>query len=400
MSRFVPPVRVGMLLPVWCCGGLERYHLALARSTAGEIEWVGCVLTDRAPTMQPMIDELAAVMPVYGTMQLADAPLNGMERIVRYGTEAEALERVLPDCDVLLTWGVRDLSILKGFAGPVVLLSHGACDWTSKMLHAPARRATHFAAVSRAAARSFPREVQNRVVLQPAGIELSRVASTGGRELARRLIGVNDDHKLVGYIGRFSPEKNPFRAAEIVGQLGSPYVAVMHGGAVLGESEYRATARRLSGGRVLFLDRSWHTGDVLAGLDCLIQASPSEGGPLVAMEAWMAGLPMVSTNVGIIQDDAQYIGGITSILPVDAPIGDWISATVTSSTPDRRQHCERAIPAMRARYGAGAMGKRWAAWLGEIGDASYEKRKRRGLTGMPVRHSILTARCQEIDGRL
>lgn len=364
--RFRASLHVGMWLPVWCCGGLERYHLALAKATSPDLEWVGCALTDRAPTLQPMLDALAAVMPVYGTMQLADDPLNGMERIVRYATEAEALERVISQSDVLLTWGVRDLSLLRNFGGPVVLLSHGACDWTANMLDNPARRATHFAAVSRAAARAFPRAVQNRVVLQPAGIELDRMKSTGGRDLARKLIGVTDEHKLVGFVGRFSPEKNPYRAAEIVGQLGAPYVAVMHGGAVVGESEYRATAKRLAKGRVLFLDRSWNTGDVLAGLDCLIQASPSEGGPLVALEAWCTGLPLVSTDVGIILEDRRHIAGVTRILPVESPMSDWCSATVEACTPARRWHCEQQIPAMRARYGAGPMAKRWETWLQQI----------------------------------
>lgn len=365
-QRFVPPVRVGMLLPVWCCGGLERYHLALARSTAADVEWVGCALTNRAPTFQSMIDELAAVMPVYGTMQLADAGLNGMERIVRYATEREALARILPECDVLLTWGVKDLSILDGFNKPVILISHGGCDWTAGILNAAARRATHFAAVSRAAARAFPRSVQSRVYLQPAGIELARIAPTRDRDFARHLIGVNPEHKLVGYIGRFSPEKNHYRAAEIVGQLGAPYVAVMHGGAVVGETEVRATARKLANGRVLFLDRSWNTGDVLAGLDCLIQASPSEGGPLVALEAWLTGLPMISTDVGIIHDDRKHIADITRVLPVNAPLSDWVAATVETCKPQIRARCEAAIPAMRARYGDEPMGRRWGQWLQQV----------------------------------
>lgn len=365
-SKFIPAIRVGMLLPVWCCGGLERYHLALARSTSSDIEWVGCALTDRAPTFQEMIDELAAVMPVYGTMQLADAGLNGMERIVRYATEREALARVLPDCDVLLTWGIKDLSILGAFNKPVILISHGGCEWTAGILDAAAKRATHFAAVSHAAARVFPRSVQSRVCLQPAGIELGRLAPTKDRAVARQLIGVNPDHKLVGYIGRFSPEKNPYRAAEIVGELGAPYVAVMHGGAVVGESEVRAKATKLAKGRVLFLDRSWNTGDVLAGLDCLIQASPSEGGPLVALEAWLTGLPMISTDVGIIHDDRKHVAAVTRVLPVDAPLADWVAATVETCRPAVRSRCEAAIPAMRARYGGEPMGQRWSQWLQQI----------------------------------
>lgn len=363
LNRFVPALRVGMLLPVWCCGGLERYHLALARSTSADVEWIGCALTDRAPTIQGMIDELATVMPVYGTMSLADPGLNGMERIVRYGTEREALARILPDCDVLLTWGVKDLGLLDGFDKPVVLISHGACDWTRGILDNAAKRATHFAAVSQAAARAFPRQVQSRVSIQPAGIELDRVKSPFDRSEARRIIGVNSDHRLVGFVGRFSPEKNPYQAARIVKELGAPYVAVMHGAAIVGDAEVRAEARRLSGGRVLFLDRQWHLGTVLAGLDCLIQASPSEGGPLVALEAWCGGLPMISTDVGVIRDDRKHIEGITKILPVNAPLCDWVTATVHACTAEQRAISAAAVPAMRARYGAEAMGRSWERWL-------------------------------------
>lgn len=358
-----PKLRIGMLLPVWCCGGLERYHLALARATSKDILWVGCALTDRAPTIQAQLDELAAIMPVYGTMQLADAGLNGMERIVRYGTEREALARILPQCDVLLTWGVKDLSIIDDFNRPIVLISHGSCDWTADMLHAPSRRATHFAAVSVPAAGSFPREVLSHVALQPAGIDLDRIKPHGTRADARRMIGVNDEHRLVGYVGRFSPEKNPHRAAEIVGELGAPYVAVMHGAAIVGDDAFRAEARRRSKNRILFLDRSWHLGDVLAGLDCLIQASPSEGGPLVALESWCAGVPMVSTEVGVIHDDRRHIADITTILPVDAPLSDWTRAAERACAPAMRQLTEAAAPRMQARCGSAAMANRWESWL-------------------------------------
>lgn len=362
----MPTIRLGLLLPVWCCGGLERYHLALAKYTSRAIRWTGCVLTDRAPTLQPQLDELAALMPVYGTMQLADAGLNGMERIVRYATEREALARVLPECDVLLTWGIRNLSILDDFDRPVVLISHGACDWTAGILHVAAERATHYAAVSEAAARSFPIEAQRNVQILPAGIDIDRITPQGDRELCRRLIGVAPEHKLVGYVGRFSPEKNPYQAADIVGQLGAPYVAVMHGAAVVGDADCRREAQRRSKGRVLFCDRSWNTGTVYNALDCLIQASPSEGGPLVALESWSAGVPMVSTDVGVIRDDRTHVKNITTILPAKAPLSDWTAATVEACKPERREQCQTAIPAMRARYGAETMAIRWETWIQNI----------------------------------
>ncbi len=107
-------------------------------------------------------------------------------------------------------------------------------------------------------------------------------------------------------------------------------------------------------------------GDVLAGIDCLIQASPSEGGPLVALEAWCAGVPLISTDVGIIKDDRAHVAAVTTILPVDAPLSDWLKATKQACQPEQRPICESAAPKLQARYGANAMSRRWVPWLRRI----------------------------------
>ncbi len=219
-------VRVGLLLPSWAIGGVERYHLALARWTnPSMIRWSGCALTSSAITRQQTIDQLAALMPIH-----MDSYAGGVQAefgCVRHDTEKQAIDAVLADSDVILTWGVPDVAKhLDGFSGPVIVISHGDGDWTRGWLREAEQRATHTVAVSRDAAKAFMDP--DAAFLLPGGVELDRIAPLRQRDEIRKTLGV-DGKYAVGFVGRFSSEKKPLLNAQIVGALGPKFVAVYHG---------------------------------------------------------------------------------------------------------------------------------------------------------------------------
>ena len=109
------------MLPVWYLGGVERYHLALAKWTSPVIEWVGCAFIAGSMVKQQSIDALAALMPVH-----MDQVTGGGEarwNVVRHESEQAAIEAVTGSCDVLLTWAVQSLETrLADFRGRPLLL--------------------------------------------------------------------------------------------------------------------------------------------------------------------------------------------------------------------------------------------------------------------------------------
>jgi glycosyltransferase involved in cell wall biosynthesis len=263
--------------------------------------------------------------------------------------------------DVLLTWAVADLADLIGdFPGRVVSISHGDGEWLRSRVASSWQRATDFVAVSREAAGAFPEEVRSRVVIQPAGVELDRIAPSRSRKAIREEWGVLPDQIAVGYVGRFSPEKNPLQVARIVGQLGGKFVAIYHGHNPWGEEKFKQDAQAAAGGRIRFIPQAAHTGDVYAGIDKLVQASSAEGGPLVAIEAWLANTQLVTTDVGVVSDDDE-LRAMSVIVSKDAGLDDWchrVQNTIRWSTRD--------IPL--EKYSAAAAARRWEEFL--IGDAN------------------------------
>ena len=359
----VQKTRVGLLLPNWCRGGVERYHEALFRWTP-QIEWSGLALTSRSATYLPSLMQLSRQMPVFcdSTVSNSDAPSSGVT-VTR--SERESIERLVDRSDALVTWAVSDLSAVRRFPGPVITVSHGDGDWLRDRLHPSCESATHFVSVSAAASMAFPEKFMDRVTVIPGGIELDRIAPSRSREEVRQSWGVHDNQIAVGFVGRFSPEKNPLQAAKIVGKLGPRAIAIYHGHNPWGEPEFRKQATEAAGGRIKFIGpEDCHTGDVYAGIDCLVQASPSEGGPLVAMESWLSGVPLITTPVGILLDDVD-LAARSFVVSLSDPLAIWCESVLGAISMPVQQKWEAQRIAAE-RYSAAAAGQRWQKYLKAI----------------------------------
>jgi len=119
-------------------------------------------------------------------------------------------------------------------------------------------------------------------------------------------------------------------------ELGEPYWAVFVSGSDDASAlEYREVLYEASGKRAIFIPPTVYMGDVYQGLDCLMITSVIETGPLVAMEAWASGLPVVSTPVGLIPDLEEEVGGrlVYSLTP--SPGWTEMAAVVRVATESR-----------------------------------------------------------------
>jgi glycosyltransferase involved in cell wall biosynthesis len=125
--------------------------------------------------------------------------------------------------------------------------------------------------------------------------------------VVRRSWGIDDRRQLVGYLGRIAEDKNPLAVCQAVGVLEEDYQAVIAGtGPSLAQHQKQAAG--LCGDRVRFVPPLAHVGDALAAIDCWLNASPAEGNCLGLIEAWMAGVPVVSTITGAIPEHEAAAG--------------------------------------------------------------------------------------------
>ena len=111
---------------------------------------------------------------------------------------------------------------------------------------------------------------------------------------ARQLLGLSADDFAVGFVGRLVPVKRPSMFATMLDHLPDVRGIVFGTGPLADEIGSRPNLEMR--GAVLDLHRS------LAGLDALVLCSRREGCPLVALEAFAAGVPVVGLDVPGVRD--------------------------------------------------------------------------------------------------
>ncbi len=125
------------------------------------------------------------------------------------------------------------------------------------------------------------------ISIAPAIAPLSLVP----RAEARAQLGIADDEVVVGWLARMIPVKAPERVVDLARSLPAVTFVMGGGGPLLDETAASAPANL----HVL----GWTPAELIYGAsDIALLTSVSEGMPVALIEAQMAGLPVVCTDVG------------------------------------------------------------------------------------------------------
>ena len=158
----------------------------------------------------------------------------------------------------------------------------------------------------------------------------------------RHEIAVRDDVPLLGFVGNLSREKRPERTldvlAGVLAQGQSAQLVVVGDGPVRSEFEREVHGRGLDE-HVVSLGYRPDVARLLGGLDLLLLTSDVEGIPGVAIEAQMAGCPVVTFPTGGVREVVE--DGVTGVV-LDRP-----------DTAMMTEHVLRLLrcPDLRARLG-------------------------------------------------
>jgi len=138
--------------------------------------------------------------------------------------------------------------------------------------------------------------------------------------LARRKFGLSEDSVYCALIGRLTKIKRPDRFLDVVGEIKRRGIDlkffVAGDGELLTECRTRVAKEELP---VEFLGWETDIEAVLAATDIVLLTSDNEGTPISLIQAGMAGVPSVSTNVGSVSEILidMETGLLTSLNPSD-----------------------------------------------------------------------------------
>lgn len=166
------------------------------------------------------------------------------------------------------------------------------------------------------------------------------------RAEARRALGLPDDGFQVGWIGRLSQEKGPDVLLEALALLKRELEGQGFDAAFVGDGRMRKELEEQCG--ALGLENSVHwlgqvadAAEFFRAFDVVVLSSRTEGTPIVALEAMMAGVPLVATRVGGVPD----LMGSGAALLVDPEAPDVLAraiADVYRDPEEARRRSDRA----------------------------------------------------------
>lgn len=210
-----------------------------------------------------------------------------------------------------------------------------------------------------AAAGVAPRE---RFVVVPPAVA---VPSARPREAARAGLGIADGERRAVCVGRLVPVKRVGDFVRMV-ELGPEW-----GGDVVGDGPLHAAIEAQAtplGGRLRLLGARADIAAALAAYDVLVLPSVREGCPLVAVEAFAAGVPVVGYDVPGVRDALQVWGRGLLVPPARGPEGLLAAIRRLAADPDLQRDCVTAGQAAVGRFAPAAVAARLLAAYRESQD--------------------------------
>jgi glycosyltransferase involved in cell wall biosynthesis len=290
-------------------GGLERIVLDLASVGRRRGHKVSVVCLEKPGTLAAQVEAVGA------TVVCLDKP-PGLTAWLRERA-ATILTQLAPD--ILHTHTVGALWYLGPVAQmscriPVLHTEHidnvgKATGWWTKLKtrvlwHKAGRFADRFCCVSNDVARSALRwwtVPSSKVETVLNGIDTDRYTDRNMRSQIRASFGIAEGAKVVGTVGRLNEVKSQNLLLRAVAELGTDHgnVHIL----LVGDGPERASLERLASelglaSRTHFAGYQQNPEHFLSAMDAFALTSRIEGLPLALLEAWAAGIPVVSSAVG------------------------------------------------------------------------------------------------------
>lgn len=375
-------LRVGVLVPDLSMNGVTRWVCSLAKWLPNhEALLVAVGIPPAAEAKQTTAYALSSIgVPLYGTTVYNEHGENS-DHVLRLGEDLEqVVDRVFEYSDVVIIYSLSDCAQIfrhKRPTKPVILVSHGPSEYTASWIRELYPFSSGNVAVSSCCVFDFPTEIPVEIIHN--GYEPDRVATVPYTlhervRLRQDLFDVVDPHQLViGYVGRFSDEKNILDIARAVAWINectdSSAIGVWVGQGYA-QRRYEVLAEEIAGPNAcLWLPPTEDVASIFKAIDVFMLTSYREGFSMALLEAWASHVPTVSTGVGATPSlQSVFQKSLTHLVPLDIPEekkGQVLGLACLKASADT--HVRRNAYEVTVKYlTADKMAERWANYLRKV----------------------------------
>jgi glycosyltransferase involved in cell wall biosynthesis len=182
----------------------------------------------------------------------------------------------------------------------------------------------------------------------PCGVDLEPFRKPVERTSVRAELGIPEEARVIGHVGRFAEQKNHRFLIEILAEVArcdpKVYLLLVGDGPLRAEVEREVTRRSLQE-RVVFTGiRADVPRLMLGAMDVFVFPSRYEGLGLAAVEAQAAGLPCVLADT--LPPEADLVAGLVRRLPLGDP-SVWAGAILEAAHKPRAVGGDQALAAVR-----------------------------------------------------
>jgi glycosyltransferase involved in cell wall biosynthesis len=284
------------------------------------------------------------------------------KEVTHVTTDLEETKELIGSSDITLFWSRTPPGKPQKCK---VFTAHGVDQWARRRWK-QLPKWVRTTAVSEFVAKKMPGEPT--VIYN--GIDPRRVAIHNRPDEVKRSLGIHHKvYPIIGYLGRIHHQKYPQAAglaAAGLNSLDGVRSRALYVGAEPGEKEKVRKELKQYGGNPIVVERTEKVGDYLQIMDCFVLASPSEGFSLAMIEAWMVGVPVVSTPVGAVEELEAIYGPLVSRVEHNANPTKLKKAVRHALSLEFKEVVQRAKVLAEREFTVKAMANRWAGYIEEL----------------------------------
>lgn len=367
-SMISSKIRAAFIAPCLGTGGADMLMARLVQHSQN-VEWVGLALRD--PLTREMAINASRMWP-------SNVPIYNHNKDWQYDfvnhtpiSFADSIIHACKNADIVVTWCIKDLAAnFDTIDLPVIEYAQNSDKYAREVVVSNKLITTHRAACSYAAAKVFDSDVT--VIYN--GIDFNRCAPAVGRKAQRQAWAIPEDAKVVLYMGRLVQEKHPEDLIRVITELTDDYVGIYVGNGLMRDQLYEM-AQSFCPGRIAFVKPEYHVGDFLAAADCFLLPSDFEGHPLALMEAMIAGVPCVYTNMDVMRELHDTYGPMGQMIPKGAKTLELAEAVANHQSDEAMAYRANARNVVWNNFNISTIVEQWEHYITDCLFDFYKKRK-------------------------